>query len=92
MDKRELSRFREMLLELRERLTDSVGHLQNGALRSGPGAANEVSDVPAGNMAEGGSDAFLRDLMIRILQSSDAELCDVIRTRRDVWRGIATST
>jgi DnaK suppressor protein len=79
VNKRELAQFRKTLLELRQKLADSVDHLQNDALKSGGEAADELSDVPAEHMAERGSDNFFRDLMIRILQNSDAELCDVNR-------------
>ena len=79
MNKRELAQFRKMLLELRQKLADSVDHLQNDALKSGGEAADDLSDVPAEHMAERGSDNFFRDLMIRVLQNSDAELCDVNR-------------
>ena len=77
MDKRELAQFRKMLLELRRKLASSVDHLQNDALKSAGEAADELSDVPAEHMAERASDSFFRDLMIRILENSDAELCDV---------------
>ena len=77
MNKRELAQFRKMLLELRRKLANSVDQLQNEALKSGGEAADELSDVPAEHMAERASDSFFRDLMIRILENSDAELCDV---------------
>jgi len=77
VNKRELAQFRKMLLELRRKLANSVDHLQNDALKSAGEAADELSDVPAEHMAERASDSFFRDLMIRILQNSDAELCDV---------------
>ena len=38
-------------------------------------------------MAERGSDNFFRDLMIRILQNSDAELCDVNRALEKIDGG-----
>ena len=74
---RQLAQFRKMLLELKEKLTSNIGHLQDGALKTAGETVDELSDVPAEQMAEKGSDNFARDLMIRVLQDSDAELCDV---------------
>jgi RNA polymerase-binding transcription factor DksA len=66
-----------MLLELKRKLTNNIGHLQNDALKTAGETVDELSDVPAEHMAERGSDNFARDLMIRILQDSDAEVCDI---------------
>jgi len=74
---RELKRFRQMLVELKRKLTSNIGSLQNDALKSAGETVDELSDVPAEHMADRGSDNFARDLMIRILQDSDAELCDI---------------
>jgi len=74
---KELAQFRKMLIELKRKLTDSIGHLHNDALKTAGETVDELSDVPAEHMAERGSDTFARDLMIRILQDSDAELCDI---------------
>jgi len=74
---KELERFRKMLLELKHKLSNSIDHLQNDALKSAGERADELSDIPAEHMAERGSDNFARDLMITILEDSDAELCDV---------------
>jgi len=75
--KKELAEFRKMLLELKRKLTENIGHLQDDALKTAGETVDELSDVPAEHMAERGSDTFVRDLMIRILQDSDAELCDI---------------
>ena len=77
MNARELERFRKLLLELKRKLTSNIDHLQNDALKSAGEKVDELSDIPAEHMAERGSDNFARDLMIRILQDSDAELCDI---------------
>jgi len=74
---KELAQFRRLLLELKHKLAGNIGHLHNDALKSAGETVDELSDVPAEHMAERGSDTFVRDLMIRILQDSDAELCDV---------------
>ena len=74
---KDLAQFREMLLELKRKLSDSIDHLQNDALKTAGETVDEMSDVPIEHMAERGSDNFARDLMIRVLQDSDAELCDV---------------
>ena len=77
MNVKQVAQFRKMLLELKQKLSDNIGHLQDDALRTAGETVDELSDVPAEHMAERGSENFVRDLMIRILQDSDAELCDV---------------
>jgi RNA polymerase-binding transcription factor DksA len=77
VNKKDLALFRKMLLELKRKLTNNIDHLQADALRTAGETVDELSDVPAEHMAERGSDTFARDLMIGILQDSDAELCDV---------------
>ena len=73
----ELKAFRSMLLELRQKLADNVNHIQNEALRTGGEGASELSDLPLEHLADRGSDNFAKDLMIGILQNSEAELCDI---------------
>ena len=73
----ELQAFRSMLLDLRRRLASNVDHMQSEALRSGSGAKAELSDMPLEHLADRGSDNFARDLMISILQGSEAEICDI---------------
>lgn len=73
----ELAQFRRMLLDLKRKLASNIDHLQHDALKTAGETVDEFSDVPAEHMAERGSDNFARDLMIRVLQDSDAELCDV---------------
>ena len=77
VNRKELARFREMLLALKRKLSNNIDHLQNDALKSAGEKVDELSDIPAEHMAERGSDNFARDLMIKVLQDSDAELCDV---------------
>ena len=77
MNAKELERFRKLLLELKRKLTSNIDQLQNDALKSAGERVDELSDIPAEHMAERGSDNFARDLMIRILEDSDAELCDI---------------
>lgn len=77
MKAKELAQFRQLLIQLKSKLAGNIDHLQNDALKSAGETVDELSDVPAEHMAERGSDTFVRDLMIRILQDSDAELCDV---------------
>jgi len=66
-----------MLLGLKRKLTNNIDYLQNDALKSAGETVDELSDIPAEHMAERGSENFVRDLMIRVLQDSDAELCDI---------------
>jgi len=75
--KKELAEFKSMLLELRRKLTSNIDQLHNDALKTAGETVDELSDVPAEHMADRGSDNFVRDLKIGILQDSDAELCDV---------------
>ncbi len=77
MNAKELAHFRKMLLDLKRKLASNVDHLQNDALKTGGESVDELSDVPAEHMAERGTETFARDLMIRVLQDSDAEICDI---------------
>ena len=77
MNAKELAQFRKMLIQLKQKLSQNIGHLQDDALKTAGETVDEMSDVPAEHMAERGSDTFVRDLMIRILQDSDAEVCDI---------------
>ena len=77
MKKEQIKAFREALLQLRERLATNVNHMQTEALRNGGNSTAELSDLPLENLADRGSDNFVRDLMINILQNSEAEICDI---------------
>ena len=77
MNKRELEEFRRMLLELKRKLTNNINHLQDGALRTAGESMGDLSDLPTEHMADRGSDNFAQDLMVRILQDCDAEVCDI---------------
>ena len=77
MHKKELAEFRRLLLELRRKLSNNIGQLHTDALKTAGETVDDLSDVPAEHMADRGSDNFVRDLKIGILQNSDAELCDV---------------
>jgi len=75
--KEDLKAFRTMLLELRGRLAENVNHMQTEALQEGAGTRSELSDVPLEHLADRGTDNFARDMMINILQNSEAEICDI---------------
>ncbi len=77
VQKKELAEFKRLLLELRRKLTNNIGQLHNDALKTAGETVDELSDVSAEHIADRGSDNFVRDLKIGILQDSDAELCDV---------------
>ncbi len=66
-----------MLLDLKRKLSNNLNHLQNGALKTGGDGPEDLSEVTAEHMAERGTDNFAQDLMIRILQDCDAEVCDI---------------
>jgi len=66
-----------MLVELRKKLANNVSRLENEALKNEDQAATELSDLPLDHLAERGSDSFAKDLLIRILQNSEGEICDI---------------
>ncbi len=76
MEQEELDAFRDMLVELRPRLASNVAHIQSDGLRDG-GDGGNLSDMPLEHLADRGSDTFVRDLMIGVLESSEAEVCDI---------------
>jgi len=73
----ELKAVRRALVELRRRLADNLQHMQTEALRTGGGERAELSDTPLEHLADRGSDNFDRELMIGILQNSEAEICEI---------------
>ena len=73
----ELQAFRRVLLELRRKLAGNVSRIETEALHTGGESASELSDVPLEHLADRGSDSFARDLMISILQNSEAEIHDI---------------
>ncbi len=77
MNAEELEQFRAMLLQLKKKLTKNIDYLQNDALKSAGDRVDELSDISAEHMADRGSDNFAMDLMIRVLENSDAEVCDI---------------
>jgi RNA polymerase-binding protein DksA len=77
MDEKQLESFRQALVELRARLSDSAEGLNNEALKGGGESSDDLSDVPAEHMADRASDNFVRDLKIGVLENTDAEICDI---------------
>ena len=69
--------FRAALITLRQELRTNLSHLHDDALRTGGDAADNLSATPTEHMADRGSDNFTRDMMVGVLQGTDAELCDV---------------
>lgn len=88
VQKRELAEFRRMLIELRRKLSSNIDQLHNDALKTAGETVDDLSDVPAEHMADRGSDNFVRDLKISILQNSDAELCDVNLALEKIDNGV----
>jgi len=76
-----------MLVDLKRKLTINIGHLQDGALKTGGEAGSDLSEVAVEHMAERGSDNFVQDLMVRILQDCDAEVCDINRALEKIDQG-----
>lgn len=77
MNDKDLQKFRKVLSDLRQRLSDNVSHMQHGALRESGRNANELSDMPMEHLADRASDNFTKDLLIGILQNSEAEIVDI---------------
>lgn len=77
MEKEDLKTFREMLSNLRKKLSSNVSHMQNDALRESGRNGSELSDMPMEHLADRASDNFEKDLMIGILQNSEAEIVDI---------------
>ena len=73
----DLKKFRKVLSDLREKLSNNVSNMQEGALRESGRNANELSDMPMEHLADRASDNFTKDLMIGILQNSEAEIVDI---------------
>ena len=87
IEEEELEEFRELLEELREKLANSVSTMEREALRTGDKAIGELSNVPLNHLADRASDNFTQDLMIGILQNSEAELADVDEALEKIARG-----
>lgn len=77
MKKEDLQKFREVLSDLRKKLSQNVSNMQDGALRESGRNANELSDMPMEHLADRASDNFTKDLLIGILQNSEAEIVDI---------------
>jgi DnaK suppressor protein len=88
VQKTQLAEFKRLLLDLRRKLTNNIDQLHNDALKTAGETVDELSDVPAEHMADLGSDNFVRDLKIGILQDSDAELCDVNLALEKIDKGV----
>jgi RNA polymerase-binding transcription factor DksA len=66
-----------MLVGLRRKLADNVSRIETEALRTGGESVGELSDAPLEHLADRGSESFAKDLMISILQNSEAEVHDI---------------
>jgi len=73
----EIEQFRQMLVELRRKLANNVSHLEQDALRNSSSSVSELSDIPLEHLADRGTDNFARDMMLGILQRSEAEVRDI---------------
>jgi DnaK suppressor protein len=75
--KKDRQKFRQVLSDLREKLSNNVSNIHDEALRESGRNANELSDMPMEHLADRASDNFTKDLMIGILQNSEAEIVDI---------------
>lgn len=87
MKTEELKEFRKKLLELRRKLASNVSHMQTDALRTGGETVSELSDLPLEHLADRGSENFAKDMMIGILQNSEAEICEIDAALRKIEAG-----
>ncbi len=79
--------FRDLLLELRRRFVQNVSQMQQ-EIRDGAGAAQgERSDMPLEHLADRGSDNYARDLMLGMIQDSEAEIIDIDRALEKLDEG-----
>ncbi len=70
----ELTQFKKVLLELREKLMGNVNHMEDEVLgKSGHDASGNLSNVPI-HMADVGTDNYDRDLTIGLIQNGEEEL------------------
>lgn len=77
MKEKDLQKFREVLSDLRQKLSNNVSNIQEDALRESGRNGPELSDMPMEHLADRASDNFVKDLMIGILQNSEAEIVDI---------------
>ena len=77
VNKAQTEEFRRMLLNLRRKLCQNVTHLEKEALRNEGQVMDELSDLPVDHLADRGTDNFAKDLLIGVLQNSEAEICDI---------------
>jgi len=83
----ELEEFHQLLTELREKLANSVSNLERDALDAGDESLGELADVPLNHLADQASENFTQDMMVGILQNSEAELADVDRALNRIQHG-----
>lgn len=77
MRKEEIAAFRKMLVELRRKLSSNISHIEAEALRTGGETSDDLAEIPIEHLADRGSENFVRDMMINIMQSSEAEIHDI---------------
>ena len=88
MKDEELKALRKKLIELRQKLANNVNRMQTEALRVGGETLNELPDLPMEQLADQGSDNFAKDLMIGILQNSEAEVCEIDAALQKIESGV----
>lgn len=70
----ELTHYKKILLELREKLVGNMDFMEDEALgKSSQDASGDLSNVPI-HMADVGTDNYERDLTIGLIQNSEDEL------------------
>jgi RNA polymerase-binding protein DksA len=77
MKEEDIAEFRDLLLRLKKQLAGNVNHMQHEALHEWAGMRDELSDMPFEHMADRGSESFAQEMILNILQNSEAELADV---------------
>jgi RNA polymerase-binding protein DksA len=77
LKEKDLQEFRDMLSALRRRLSNNVNSMQNDAPKESGRNGAELSDMPMEHLADRASDNFVKDMMIGLLQNSEAEIVDI---------------
>jgi RNA polymerase-binding protein DksA len=77
LTKAELSKFRELLLEMKRNLERNLRALENGALRqSRTDATGDLSTMPR-HIADMGTDCFEQDFNVSLMESEEEELREI---------------
>jgi RNA polymerase-binding transcription factor DksA len=87
MTQAQLDKYRELLLDLRNRLLGDVSHLAGEAMRSGGGeASGSLSNAPI-HMADLGSDNYEQEFTLGLLENEEQRLDEITAALRRIEQG-----